>query len=134
MSSVGRWSPISDLRSLQSAVDRLWRDTFGMAGPSRTVGAVGEGYLPLDVYQTDKEWVVRAAVPGIDPNAGAVLAAGELLWEVQPPGNAPRGRRWRAGEGAVRERRADPDGGQGAAGQAEVGEDSDLGWDGERQR
>ncbi|TME21883.1 MAG: Hsp20/alpha crystallin family protein [Chloroflexi bacterium] len=68
MSNVIRWSPISDLMSLHSAMDRLFGDTFGVAGQSRTVGAVGEGYLPLDVYQTDKEWVIRAAVPGVEPS------------------------------------------------------------------
>ena len=91
MSSVIRWSPISDLMSLHSAMDRLFGDTFGLPGQARTVGAVGEGYLPLDVYQTDREWVIRAAVPGVDPNAVEVTFDGgqiTIKGEIKPPADA----------------------------------------------
>ena len=88
MSSVIRWSPVSDLMSLHSAMDRLFGDTFGVPGQSRTLGAVGEGYLPLDIYQTDKDWVIRAAVPGIDPSAVEVTFDGgqiTIKGEIAPP-------------------------------------------------
>ncbi|TMD24478.1 MAG: Hsp20/alpha crystallin family protein [Chloroflexi bacterium] len=88
MSNVIRWSPITDLMSLHSAMDRLFGDTFGVPGHSRTVGAVGEGYLPLDVYQTDREWVVRAAVPGVDPSTVDVTFDGgqiNIKGEIMPP-------------------------------------------------
>ncbi|HYM50342.1 MAG TPA: Hsp20/alpha crystallin family protein [Candidatus Limnocylindrales bacterium] len=85
MSSMIRWSPLSDLMSLHSAMDRLFSESFGVPGQSRSGGAVGEGYLPLDVYQTDREWVVRASVPGADPNAvevtfdnGTITIKGEI--------------------------------------------------------
>lgn len=85
MSSMIRWSPISDLMSLHSAMDRLFSESFGVPGTTRSVNAVGEGYLPLDVYQTDKEWVVRASVPGVDPDAvevtydnGVITIKGEI--------------------------------------------------------
>jgi HSP20 family protein len=89
MSNVIRWSPVTDLMSLQSAMDRLFGDTFGLqSGQSRAVGAVGEGYLPLDVYQTDSEWVIRAAVPGIDlKNAEVTFDGGQITirGEIAPP-------------------------------------------------
>jgi len=70
-------------------MDRLFNDTIGLGGGgSRTLGAVGEGYLPLDVYQTDKEWVVRAAVPGIDPkNVEVTFDGGQITikGEITPP-------------------------------------------------
>ena len=97
MSSVTRWSPISDLMSLHSAMDRLFGDSFGLPGQSRTVGAVGEGYLPLDVYQTEKEWVIRAAVPGIDPSAVEVTVDGgqiSIKGEIKPPENAQTENYW----------------------------------------
>jgi HSP20 family protein len=86
MSTVIRWSPLSDLMSLHNAMDRLFTDTFRVpGGPSQAVGAVGEGYLPLDIYQTEKEWVIRAAIPGVDPNAveltfdsGMITLKGEI--------------------------------------------------------
>jgi len=97
MSSVIRWSPISDLMSLHSAMDRLFGDTFGLPGQSRTVGAVGEGYLSMDVYQTDNEWVIRAAVPGVDPGAVEVTVDGgqiNIKGEIKPPADAQPENYW----------------------------------------
>ena len=91
MSSLMRWSPISDLMSLHSAMDRLFQDTLGVPGQTRAVGAAGEGYLPLDVYQTEREWVVRAAVPGVDPGAVEVTFDGgqiTIKGEIKPPADA----------------------------------------------
>ena len=88
MSNVIRWSPISDLMSLHTAMDRLFGETFGLPGQSRAVGAVGEGYLPLDVYQTDKEWVIRAALPGAEPSTVDVTFDGgqiNIKGEITPP-------------------------------------------------
>jgi HSP20 family protein len=86
------WSPLSDLMSLHSAMDRLFGDSFGIgAGSSRAVAAIGEGYLPLDVYQTDKEWVIRAAVPGVDPSAVEVTFDGgtiNIKGEIKAPENS----------------------------------------------
>jgi HSP20 family protein len=72
-------------------MDRLFGDTVG-AGMStgRTVAAVGTGYLPLDVYQTDKDWVIRAAVPGVDPGAVEVTFDSGTITikgEITPPEN-----------------------------------------------
>ncbi len=81
MASLVRWSPLSDLMSLHSAMDRLFGDTFGLGvTPGRTVAAVGEGYLPLDVYQTDREWIIRAAVPG----GGPECRGGDVRWRGRP--------------------------------------------------
>ena len=98
MSSVIRWSPISDLMSLHTAMDRLFSDTFGVgSGQSRSVGAVGEGYLPLDIYQTDKAWVIRAAVPGVDPSTVDVTFDGgqiSIKGEIQQPSDASPENYW----------------------------------------
>ncbi len=97
MTSVIRWSPISDRMSLHTAMDRLFGDAFGVSAPSRTVGAPGEGYLPLDVYQTDKEWVIRAAVPDPDPTAVEVTFDGgqiTIKGEIKPPADARPEQYW----------------------------------------
>lgn len=88
MANLVRWSPLSDLMSLHSAMDRLFGDSFGVG---RTVAAIGEGYLPLHVYQTDKEWIIRAAVPGVDPNAVEVTFDGGTITikgEIKAPENS----------------------------------------------
>jgi len=88
MSSLIRWSPVSDLMSLHSAMDRLFSESLGVPATSRAVGAVGEGYLPVDVYQTERDWVIRASVPGVDPKDVEVTFDGGSIWikgEVTPP-------------------------------------------------
>ena len=90
-----RWSPISDLMSLHNAMDRLFTDS--LAGQSRTVAATGEGYLPLDIYQTEKEWVIRASVPGVDPSTVEVTFDGGLInikGEIKPPAEAKAESYW----------------------------------------
>jgi HSP20 family protein len=86
--AVTRWSPLSDLLAVQSAMDRLFTGNFIQGrGRREALEAVGEGYVPIDVYRTDKEWIVRAAVPGADPNAvevtcegNTVTLRGEIKW------------------------------------------------------
>lgn len=88
MAMMLRYSPISDLLALHNAMDRLFSETLSGGGRGRTeLSAVGEGYLPLDIYQTDKEWVVRAAVPGVDPqdvevtcDRNTITISGEIRW------------------------------------------------------
>jgi HSP20 family protein len=71
-------------------MDRLFNESFtrpGGRGRGDTVDTESEGYLPMDVYRTDSEWVVRAAVPGADPNSvevtcegNTVRISGEIQW------------------------------------------------------
>ena len=93
-----RWSPISDLMSLHNAMDRLFTDSLGLSGgQSRSVAAVGEGYLPLDIYQTDKEWVIRASVPGVEPASVEVTFDGgqiTIKGEIKPPADAKPENYW----------------------------------------
>lgn len=78
--SITRWSPLSDLVSLHNAMDRLFSENFPVPrGRGETIAATGEGYLPLDVYQTDKEWVIRAAMPGADPQTVEVTVDGNSI-------------------------------------------------------
>ncbi len=79
--AITRWSPVSDLISLHNAMDRLFGDSFVGSGRSRgdSLTTMGEGYVPLDIYQTDKEWVVRSAVPGADPQTVEVTCDGNTI-------------------------------------------------------
>lgn len=53
-----------DMISLRSAMDRLFNESFI---PNQNAGD-GRGMLPLDVYATENEVVVIAAVPGLNPD------------------------------------------------------------------
>lgn len=53
-----------DMISLRSAMDRLFNESF-VPGTSQ---GTGRSMLPLDVYSTENEVVILAAVPGINPD------------------------------------------------------------------
>jgi HSP20 family protein len=80
-------------------MDRLFSESFAGAGRGRTesFGVVGEGYLPLDVYETDKEWMIRASVPGVDPQAVDVTCEGNTIrikGEIKGPEGAKSEHYW----------------------------------------
>ena len=67
MTLVRRTSPLSELVSLRSAMDRLFEDSFVRP---RGWGFTGEydATLPLDVTSTADALLVEAALPGIQPD------------------------------------------------------------------
>lgn len=57
-------SPFRDFMSLREAVDRLFEDAFVRSAAD---GGTGAGTLPVDVYETNEEFVVQAGLPGLRP-------------------------------------------------------------------
>lgn len=76
MSNLIRWEPAREMMTLREAMDRLFDDAFtrplSMAGSNWSVPAV-------DMYQTDNEVVVRAALPGIKADEVQINVTGEVL-------------------------------------------------------
>jgi HSP20 family protein len=67
---VSRYPVAGELVSLRDAMDKLMTETFG--GTFRSVFPTAQNGqtrmpLPLDIYATNEEVVIIAAVPGIDP-------------------------------------------------------------------
>ena len=61
-----RWGPFRDLVSLRQAMDGLFED--GFYRPFRVGSIFNEGPIPaVDVYDTAKEVVVKAPLPGVKP-------------------------------------------------------------------
>jgi HSP20 family protein len=60
--SISRWDPWSDIASFRDAMDTLLCESFVMPQRGGTVGAFG---VPLDVRETDNEYVIQAELPGI---------------------------------------------------------------------
>jgi Molecular chaperone (small heat shock protein) len=107
MSSIIRWEPAREMMSLREAMDRLFDDAFtrplGIAGNNWSVPAV-------DMYQTDDEVVVKAALPGIKPDEVQINVTGEMLTikgetsqkeEVKEKAYHLREQRWGAFERSV---------------------------------
>jgi HSP20 family protein len=62
---LARWDPFQEMISLRNAVDRLFDTTFGLS--SLTTQPVTWG-LALDVIEKDDEFLVKASIPGINPD------------------------------------------------------------------
>ncbi len=77
MTELVRWQdPFRDLVSLRDAMDRLFEESFvrpfGWVAPT-------EGGLALDMYETDEDLVVKAALPGVSPENVDVTIEGDRL-------------------------------------------------------
>jgi HSP20 family protein len=64
MVNIVRWEPFREMICLRQAVDRLFEDSF-VRIPRPPGDGVGE--LPIDMYQTKDDLVVKATLPGIKP-------------------------------------------------------------------
>ena len=66
MTTLVRWDPIREMMQLQNAVDRLFEAELASTLPMwRRTGA---WMLPLDVIETEDEFIVKASIPGINPD------------------------------------------------------------------
>lgn len=78
---IVRWQPNRDIVSLREAMDRLFEDSW--VRPARTSWEERESArawrLPVDVYSTDDEIVIQAAVPGLKPEDVDITIEGEAL-------------------------------------------------------
>ena len=75
MSNLIRWEPAREMMTLREAMDRLFDDAF-----TRPL-SLREGWAApaIDMYQTDDEIVVKAALPGIKPDEVQINITGEVL-------------------------------------------------------
>src|SRR5258706_12392180 len=76
MSNLIRWEPARETVTLAQAMDRLFNDAF-----PRPLNLDGDNWsIPaVDMYQTDDEIVVKAALPGIKANEVQINVTGEVL-------------------------------------------------------
>ncbi len=67
MTTLARWDPIREMMQLQNAVDRLFESELASTLPLWRQSATA-WMLPLDVIETEDEFIVKASLPGIDPD------------------------------------------------------------------
>ncbi|HEY83119.1 MAG TPA: Hsp20/alpha crystallin family protein [Dehalococcoidia bacterium] len=75
--AIVRWEPFREMISLKDAIDRLFEDSF--AKPWRLWPDQLGRELPIDMYQTASEVVVRAALPGVKPEEVDISITGDTL-------------------------------------------------------
>ena len=73
-----RWDPFREMTSLRDAMDRLFEESF--IRPSRFwPDRLERVELPIDMYQTANDVVVKASLPGIKPEEVDITISGDTL-------------------------------------------------------
>lgn len=83
MTALIRWNPVREMAAMQSAMDRLFDETWRAARPVNAGNA-----LALDVYETDAEYVVHTALPGVNADQINISFQDDVLTisgEVEQP-------------------------------------------------
>lgn len=76
MNKIIRFEPAREMVSLRDAMDRLFDDAF--MRPSSQMGSNWQAPA-VDMYQTDDEIVIKAALPGIKADQVQISVTGEVL-------------------------------------------------------
>ena len=76
MSNLTRWEPVREMMTLREAMDRLFDDAFTRPLSLRDGGWSAPA---VDMYQTDDEVVVQAALPGFKAEEVQINVTGDLL-------------------------------------------------------
>jgi HSP20 family protein len=76
MSNLSRWEPAREMMTLREAMDRLFDDAFTRPLNLRDGGLSSPA---IDMYQTDDEVVVKAALPGFKADEVQINVTGDVL-------------------------------------------------------
>lgn len=91
MSELVRWRPFRELRRMEEMMDRFFDEAFFRPWGWRR----GEffGMVPVDIYETDDEYTIKATLPGVKPEdievtyeAGVLTIRGEVAEEKEVKG------------------------------------------------
>ena len=77
MSNLIRWEPAREMMTLRDAMDRLFDDAF--TRPLRLHDGGNWSMPTVDMYQTDNEVIVKAAIPGVKTDDVQINVTGEVL-------------------------------------------------------
>lgn len=77
--AITRWDPASELGTMRNVMDRLIEQSFGRIPAFRSGEDLGTSALGLDVYETNDSYVIKAAVPGVDPDKVDISVDDDVL-------------------------------------------------------
>ncbi len=75
MATVVRWNPVREMAAMQSALDQLFDNTS--RGSRSTAADVGA--LALDVHESDQNYTISAAIPGVNAEAVSISFQDSVL-------------------------------------------------------
>ena len=68
MTTITRWNPVNELIEFRNAMDRVFDERLRPTFRAATNEDLGGSGLSMDVTETNDEFVVTAAVPGVSPD------------------------------------------------------------------
>jgi HSP20 family protein len=78
--AIERWDPFREMVSLRDAMNTLLQESFVRPGASSGGGgAAAVGTLPLDIAETENEFIVKASLPGTRPEDVQITVHGDTL-------------------------------------------------------
>jgi HSP20 family protein len=90
MADLIRWDPFQEMTSLRDAMNQLLAESF--VRPSRVLGA---GQPAMDLYETEQEYVVKLAAPGLKAdNFEITMQENELTIHGRTQAEQPEGARY----------------------------------------
>ena len=75
--SIERWDPFREAISLRDAMNSLFQDSY--VRPGGVPAQNGVSALALDVGETENEFVIKAALPGVKPDEVQITVHGETV-------------------------------------------------------
>lgn len=75
--AIERWDPFREAVSLRDAMNTLLQESF--VRPGGMAAQAGYSTMPLDVGETENEFVVKATLPGIKPDDVQITVHGDTL-------------------------------------------------------
>ena len=77
--AISRWEPFPELTPLREAMDRLFEQSFLWPRPLLAERLMESRLLPIDMYQTDNDVVIKTAVPGMRPEDIDIKIVGDTI-------------------------------------------------------
>ena len=77
--TIERWEPFREMISLREAMNSLLAESFVRPGGAPAHEPLGAAPLPLDVSETESDFVIKASLPGIKPEDVKITIHGETL-------------------------------------------------------
>ena len=75
MTELIRWNPVREMVSMRNLMDRAFDDFFNRT--SMTMD--GYGIVDIDMAQTDDDVIIKASVPGVNPEDLNISVTGDTL-------------------------------------------------------
>ena len=77
--SLTRWDPATQFSTMRNLMDRLFDQSFGRLPSMRGGEDLGPATLSLDVIENGDNYVVKAAIPGVDPKDVDISVEDDVL-------------------------------------------------------